>query len=120
MILINRKLKEVHSHTVQIVAHDKLVIATGFYAWIPPIKGTDSANCFVYYTIVMIFSSVISKKNGTYSVIPRGAGGEITPEGLIAVVQIAKKYHLCLKITGSQRIGLFGAQKDDISVIRKE
>jgi nitrite reductase (NADH) large subunit len=60
------------------------------------------------------------QKNGTYSVIPRSAGGEITPEGLIAVGQIAKKYHLYSKITGSQRIGLFGAQKDDLPAIWKE
>ena len=60
------------------------------------------------------------QKNGTYSIIPRSAGGEITPEGLIAVGQIAKKYHLYSKITGSQRIGLFGAQKDDLPAIWKE
>ncbi|OCG21028.1 nitrite reductase large subunit [Gilliamella sp. wkB108] len=60
------------------------------------------------------------QKNGTYSVIPRSAGGEITPEGLIAIGNIAKKYHLYSKITGSQRIGLFGAQKDDLPAIWKE
>jgi len=54
------------------------------------------------------------QKNGTYSVIPRSAGGEITPEGLIAIGKIAQKYNLYCKITGSQRIGLFGAQKDDL------
>ncbi|MBC9131794.1 nitrite reductase large subunit [Frischella sp. Ac48] len=57
------------------------------------------------------------QKNGTYSVIPRSAGGEITPDGLIAIGQIAKKYQLYSKITGSQRIGLFGAQKDDLPAI---
>lgn len=60
------------------------------------------------------------QKNGTYSIIPRSAGGEITPEGLIAVGQIAKKYNLYSKITGSQRIALFGAQKDDLPAIWKE
>lgn len=60
------------------------------------------------------------QKNGTYSVIPRSAGGEITPEGLIAIGKIAQKYHLYSKITGSQRIGLFGAQKDDLPAIWKE
>ncbi|WP_392558526.1 nitrite reductase large subunit NirB [Orbus mooreae] len=60
------------------------------------------------------------QKNGTYSVIPRSAGGEITPEGLIAVGNIAKKYNLYSKITGSQRIGLFGAQKDDLPAIWQE
>ena len=60
------------------------------------------------------------QKNGTYSVIPRSVGGEITPEGLIAIGKIAQKYHLYSKITGSQRIGLFGAQKDDLPAIWKE
>ena len=60
------------------------------------------------------------QKNGTYSIIPRSAGGEITPEGLIAIGKIAQKYHLYSKITGSQRIGLFGAQKDDLPVIWQE
>lgn len=60
------------------------------------------------------------QKNGTYSIIPRSAGGEITPDGLIAVGKIAKKYNLYSKITGSQRIGLFGAQKDDLPAIWQE
>ncbi|WP_392566147.1 nitrite reductase large subunit NirB [Utexia brackfieldae] len=60
------------------------------------------------------------QKDGTYSIIPRSAGGEITPEGLIAVGQVAQKYHLYSKITGSQRIGLFGAHKDDLPAIWQE
>ena len=50
------------------------------------------------------------QKNGTYSVVPRIPGGEITPEGLIAIGNVAKKYQLYTKITGGQRIDLFGAQ----------
>ena len=50
-ILINRQRKEVHSHTGRIVHYDKLIIATGSYAWVPPIKGSDGADCFVYRTI---------------------------------------------------------------------
>ncbi|WON76731.1 nitrite reductase large subunit NirB [Serratia sp. UGAL515B_01] len=57
------------------------------------------------------------QKDGTYSVIPRSAGGEITPDGLLAIGQIAKEYSLYTKITGSQRIGMFGAQKDDLPAI---
>lgn len=57
------------------------------------------------------------QKDGTYSVIPRSAGGEITPQGLMAVGRIAEQYRLYTKITGSQRIGLFGAQKDDLPAI---
>jgi len=50
------------------------------------------------------------QKNGTYSIVPRIAGGEITPEKLIVLGQVAKKYDLYTKITGGQRIDLFGAQ----------
>lgn len=50
------------------------------------------------------------QKNGTYSVVPRVAGGEITPDKLIAIGAVAKKYDLYTKITGGQRIDLFGAQ----------
>jgi nitrite reductase (NADH) large subunit len=57
------------------------------------------------------------QKDGTYSVIPRSAGGEITPAGLIAIGEVASRYGLYTKITGSQRIGLFGAQKDDLPAI---
>jgi len=57
------------------------------------------------------------QKDGTYSVIPRSAGGEITPEGLVTIGNIARQYNLYTKITGSQRIGLFGAQQDDLPAI---
>ncbi|OAE06369.1 nitrite reductase large subunit NirB [Pantoea sp. OXWO6B1] len=57
------------------------------------------------------------QKDGTYSVIPRSPGGEITPQGLKVIGDIAQQYHLYTKITGSQRIGLFGAQKDDLPAI---
>ncbi|SDS94125.1 nitrite reductase large subunit NirB [Pseudomonas oryzae] len=50
------------------------------------------------------------QKNGTYSIVPRIAGGEITPDRLIALGAVAKKYDLYTKITGGQRIDLFGAQ----------
>jgi len=50
------------------------------------------------------------QKNGTYSIIPRIAAGEITPDKLIALGAVAKKYDLYTKITGGQRIDLFGAQ----------
>jgi len=57
------------------------------------------------------------QKDGTYSVIPRSPGGEITPQGLKVIGEIAERYNLYTKITGSQRIGLFGAQKDDLPAI---
>jgi nitrite reductase (NADH) large subunit len=50
------------------------------------------------------------QKDGSYSVVPRMAGGEVTPEGLIAIGQVARKYGLYTKVTGGQRIDLFGAR----------
>lgn len=60
------------------------------------------------------------QKDGTYSVIPRSAGGEITPDGLMEIGRIAREYNLYTKITGSQRIGMFGAQKDDLPEIWRQ
>jgi nitrite reductase (NADH) large subunit len=60
------------------------------------------------------------QKDGTYSVVPRMAGGEVTPDGLIAVGAVAKKYGLYTKITGGQRVDLFGAQLHQLPDIWKE
>src|SRR5690349_24620958 len=60
------------------------------------------------------------QKDGTYSVVPRVPGGEITPEGLIAIGAVAKKYGLYTKITGGQRIDLFGAQVNQLPSIWRE
>ncbi|HVI47454.1 MAG TPA: nitrite reductase large subunit NirB [Chitinophaga sp.] len=60
------------------------------------------------------------QKGGTYSVVPRVPGGEITPEKLIVIGQIAQKYHLYTKITGGQRIDLFGAHLVDLPKIWEE
>ncbi len=60
------------------------------------------------------------QKNGTYSIVPRVAGGEITPDALIVLGEVAKKYNLYTKITGGQRIDLFGATVDQLPVIWKE
>ena len=54
------------------------------------------------------------QKDGSYSVVPRVAGGEITPEKLILLGQVAKQYGLYTKITGGQRIDLFGARVDQL------
>lgn len=60
------------------------------------------------------------QKDGTYSVIPRMAGGEVTPKGLAVVASVAEQYDLYTKITGAQRIGLFGAHKSDLPDIWKQ
>ena len=60
------------------------------------------------------------QKDGTYSIVPRVAGGEITPEKLIVLGQVAKEYDLYTKITGGQRIDLFGAQLHELPEIWKK
>lgn len=57
------------------------------------------------------------QKNGTYSIVPRVAAGEITPDKLIALGRVAKTYNLYTKITGGQRIDLFGAQQHELPLI---
>ncbi|MAX85873.1 MULTISPECIES: nitrite reductase large subunit NirB [Thalassolituus] len=57
------------------------------------------------------------QKDGTYSVVPRVPGGEITPDKLIAIGEIAKEFDLYTKITGGQRIDLFGAQLHELPKI---
>ncbi|MFJ7493490.1 nitrite reductase large subunit NirB [Streptomyces sp. NPDC097727] len=54
------------------------------------------------------------QRNGSYSVVPRVPGGEITPDGLITIGEIARDYGLYTKITGGQRIDLFGATVDQL------
>ncbi|MFK7976095.1 MAG: nitrite reductase large subunit NirB [Halioglobus sp.] len=57
------------------------------------------------------------QKNGTYSIVPRVAGGEITPEKLIVLGEVARDYGLYTKVTGGQRIDLFGARLDQLPAI---
>ena len=61
-----------------------------------------------------------TQRNGTYSVIPRVPGGEITPDKLIVLGEVAKKYGLYTKITGGQRVDLFGAALQDLPAIWEE
>jgi len=60
------------------------------------------------------------QKNGTYSIIPRVPGGEIAPEKLIVLGEVARKYALYTKITGAQRIDLLGARVEQLPLIWKD
>jgi nitrite reductase (NADH) large subunit len=60
------------------------------------------------------------QKDGTYSVVPRVAGGEITPQKLIVLGSVAQKYGLYTKITGGQRVDLFGARLNELPDIWRE
>ena len=57
------------------------------------------------------------QKDGSYSVVPRIPGGEVTPSGLIAIGSVAEDFGLYTKITGGQRIDLFGARIDQLPLI---
>ena len=57
------------------------------------------------------------QRNGTYSIVPRVPGGEITPQKLIVLGEVAKKFGLYTKITGAQRIDLFGARAEQLPLI---
>ncbi|WP_369186809.1 nitrite reductase large subunit NirB [Streptomyces sp. R08] len=57
------------------------------------------------------------QKNGSYSVVPRIPGGEITPEKLIVIGEVARDFGLYTKITGGQRIDLFGARVEQLPLI---
>ncbi len=57
------------------------------------------------------------QRNGTYSVVPRIPGGEITPERLIVIGEVARDFGLYTKITGGQRIDLFGARVEQLPEI---
>ncbi|MEY2933555.1 MAG: Nitrite reductase [Pseudomonadota bacterium] len=60
------------------------------------------------------------QRKGLYSVVPRIPGGEITPQKLMALGRIAEKYGLYTKITGGQRIDLFGARVGQLPAIWEE
>ncbi|WP_197466611.1 nitrite reductase large subunit NirB [Brachybacterium sp. sponge] len=57
------------------------------------------------------------QKDGTYSVVPRMPGGEVTPEGLITVGEVARDFGLYTKITGGQRVDMFGARLEQLPLI---
>jgi NAD(P)H-nitrite reductase large subunit len=57
------------------------------------------------------------QRNGSYSVVPRIPGGEITPQKLLALGEVARDFGLYTKITGGQRIELFGARVEQLPLI---
>nr|WP_158926319.1 nitrite reductase large subunit NirB [Acidisphaera sp. S103] len=58
------------------------------------------------------------QKDGTYSVIPRLWGGTATPGELAAIAAVATRYNVAeVKITGGQRLGLYGIKKQDLPAV---
>ena len=55
------------------------------------------------------------QKDGTFSVVPEMPGGVTSPDDLIRIAEVAKKYNVPLvKLTGGQRIDLVGVSKEDL------
>lgn len=91
-----------------------------------PLVGSILASCWNEYLLKpqhlplqdtndRFFANI--QKDGTYSVVPRVPGGEITPQGLIAIGQVAQRYQLYTKITGGQRVDMFGARLEQLPEI---
>jgi len=91
-----------------------------------PLAGSILASCWNDYVLKpqhlplqdtndRYFANI--QKDGTYSIVPRIPAGEITPDGLITIGQIAKRYNLYTKITGGQRVDLFGARLEQLPEI---
>ncbi|MGG7447570.1 nitrite reductase large subunit NirB [Kosakonia oryzendophytica] len=94
-----------------------------------PLVGSMLASCWNEYLLTpqhlplqdtndRFFANI--QKDGTYSVVPRIPAGEITPQGLIAIGQVAQRYNLYTKITGGQRVDLFGARLEQLPAIWEE
>ncbi|HFB98941.1 MAG TPA: NAD(P)/FAD-dependent oxidoreductase, partial [Bryobacterales bacterium] len=61
------------------------------------------------------------QKDGTYSVVPRMWGGLTTPKELRAIADVAEKYDIPeVKVTGGQRIDLFGVKKEDLPAVWRD
>ncbi|MEG5548157.1 nitrite reductase large subunit NirB [Enterobacter wuhouensis] len=91
-----------------------------------PLVGSVLASCWNEYLLMpahlplqdtndRYFANI--QKDGTYSIVPRMPAGEVSADGLIAIGQIAKRYRLYSKITGGQRIDLFGATLEQLPEI---
>jgi len=61
------------------------------------------------------------QKDGTYSVVPRMFGGLVRPDELRAIADVCDKYKVPeMKVTGGQRIDLFGVKKEDLPPMWKD
>jgi nitrite reductase (NADH) large subunit len=61
------------------------------------------------------------QKDGSYSVVPRMFGGLCTANDLRAIADVADKFKVPeMKVTGGQRIDLFGVRKEDLPAMWKD
>jgi nitrite reductase (NADH) large subunit len=131
---VKPRLCEHFNHTRQELYH--IIKVKGFHTFEEVIKHCGSGDgCEICKpTVASILASVVNElivkhdylqdtndrflaniqRQGLYSVVPRVPGGEITPDKLIALGEVAKKYGLYTKITGGQRVDLFGARLNQL------
>jgi len=58
------------------------------------------------------------QKDGTYSVVPRMWGGLTNPRELRAIADVVEKFNIPeVKVTGGQRIDLFGVKKEQLPLV---
>ena len=93
-------------------------VATSIFASLWNESITDPAHHTLQDTNDRFLANI--QRGGLYSVVPRVPGGEITPAKLIALGTVASKYGLYTKITGGQRVDLFGAQVHQLPSIWEE
>jgi nitrite reductase (NADH) large subunit len=61
------------------------------------------------------------QKDGSFSVVPRMWGGLTNPKELRAIADVAEKFNVPeVKVTGGQRIDLFGVKKEDLPAMWKD
>jgi nitrite reductase (NADH) large subunit len=61
------------------------------------------------------------QKDGSFSVVPRMWGGLTSPKELRAIADVADKFKVPeIKVTGGQRIDLFGVKKEDLPAVWKD
>jgi len=61
------------------------------------------------------------QKDGTYSVVPRMFGGLVKPDELRAIADVCDKFNVPeMKVTGGQRIDMFGIKKEDLPAMWKD
>ncbi|GAA1487468.1 nitrite reductase large subunit NirB [Brachybacterium sacelli] len=90
-------------------------VLASILATLAPAHVLDGENATLQDTNDHVMANM--QKDGTYSVVPRMPGGEVTPEGLIVVGEIARDFALYTKLTGGQRIDLFGARLEELPMI---
>ena len=103
---IDRDSKKVITEGGREFAYDKLVLATGSYAFVPPIKGNDLPNCLTYRTIDDLGEIKTSGESGKIGVVV--GGGLLGLECANALHNLGMEAHVV-----EFAPGLMGVQLDE-------